>query len=177
MQKPACGQCRQAAIHCEGYSRPLVFKNAGLSLPRKHSGASTSETDDIVLPETLTRSAYQNRLFELFWRLYLPRGRSLSHEVAVNSVGGWIEAVQASQNHGKVVTKSLLALSLALVGRMDQVPWMSAEGQRLYGSALYDMGKSLSQQHKPKGKESMQALVAVRCLSLFEVLYRPSHGL
>lgn len=173
LQRPACGQCRRLNLVCEGYSRPLVFKNVVSQGPpgkrkQNHYNAVKHE-DTVTLHESLAHSAFYYQITGLYWKTYLPNGQRLPPGVSV--VKGWIESIQSLEQQVEVIHKALLALSLATVGRFEAQDWMTKEGQRLYGHALSDTSTLINGRgdNRISGKRSLELITTVRLLSFFEV--------
>lgn len=172
-RRPACGQCRRLNLQCAGYNRPLVFKTVVPSSGSKqtHDNAAQSE-DSILLHDGLSSSASYHQITGLYWKAYLPNGKSLSTEV--DTVGAWIDSIQSLESHVSVIRKALLALSLATLGRVERREWMTKEGQRLYGDVLSDTLTLIPAQQDSQrcGNRTLELVTTVRLLSFFEVCSR-----
>ncbi|KAH7137893.1 hypothetical protein EDB81DRAFT_76298 [Dactylonectria macrodidyma] len=183
LQQPACGQCRRAAIECGGYERQRIFIHK--TQAEAHGKALRLETDIgpqqslirleagpqqamVILPESLTQSAYGDKFLELYWGSYLPNGRSFSAEAAKYSTAGWMNVVQDLHQQDKPLHMALMANCMGLVGRGDGQKWMVEESLRVYGLALKAVVSSL---RDPVKMESNELLVASRLLSLFELCF------
>ncbi|KEF51577.1 uncharacterized protein A1O9_12494 [Exophiala aquamarina CBS 119918] len=75
MKRPAHGQCQKFGLKCDGYERETVFINITAepsSADDKHPLEQASP-QDLVLPDALTWSAFEEKYLGIFWGLYLPQ--------------------------------------------------------------------------------------------------------
>lgn len=178
LQKPACGQCRRLNRECEGYIRPLVFKNTVIQSKQKQTPTKPAQCDSkIILHDNLSRSAFFHQITGLYWKAYLPNGQNLPADV--NVLKGWIESIHILEQQVQVhaIHKALLALSLATLGRVGSQEWMTKEGQRLYGDVLSDTSTLINARKKNLlcGRRKLELITTVRLLSFFEVGHHVRH--
>ncbi|KAH6995929.1 hypothetical protein BKA56DRAFT_539231 [Ilyonectria sp. MPI-CAGE-AT-0026] len=183
LQRPACGQCRRAAIECGGYERQRVFVNSTPAMAQQKLfqwdtealfqpsliRVGVSDRPIItILPESLTRSAYGDKFLGLYWGTYLPNGRSFSDEAARYSTAGWTNIVQGLHQQDKSLHMALMANCMALVGLRDGQQWMMEESLQIYGLALGEVARTL---RDPIKMRSNELLMASRLLSQFELCF------
>jgi hypothetical protein len=155
--------------------KPLDGKGYSLAwaapLGESHKHCSTTkctEAVDIIQPDALTRTAYDFRYLGLFWEAYYPSGRALQTSTNSQIYGeGWTSAMQNLYSEDDALRLSLVALSICTIGRMENRPWMAAEGLRIYGVALKELDVSLKH---PKRVQNVATLATVKALAMFEVI-------
>lgn len=81
----------------------------------------------VVLPNTLTCSAYEDRVLGLFWSSYLPNGQALSSETVQDTLAGWTNAVRELYPTDDILKKTVLAMCLTSNGRHEGQKWMVEE--------------------------------------------------
>jgi hypothetical protein len=141
--------------------RELVFVNI------------TKEPSDLVtvpvLPDTLARSAYENRYIGIFWTTYLPNGQVPSANELQSTLLRWTNTIQVLYQTNSTLKKAFLALCLASSGRLEGQEWMCKYGLRLYNSALHDMAMALK---RPPNTKLDSILATAKLLGLYEVRLR-----
>ncbi|KAF2194589.1 hypothetical protein K469DRAFT_617173 [Zopfia rhizophila CBS 207.26] len=184
LQRPSCGQCEERGLVCGGYERPRIFVHEdgkgseGASLA-EHGRAATQIILQrqscprgpqawIALPEALARSAYGEKSASMFCEIYLPSERTFGSSTERFTVAGWTDEIQDLYVRDDALKIALLAVSCAVVGREKHDPWMIAQGRKLYGQGLIEVGKAL----KHKQRATSDALLTVpRLMGLFEILF------
>lgn len=164
-RRPVCGQCHKLGIECTGYTRQRLFVN----MTMQNSATKPSipcAAGDIALPDSLARSAYEDKYLGMFWESYLPGSRALSAESVRSTLGGWTNTIQDLYLTENVLRKALLAISLGTVGRRYGEKWMTEQALVLYVAALQDMSTALTVPSKAKGDA---LLTASKLFSLYEV--------
>jgi hypothetical protein len=126
---------------------------------------------DILLPSTLSNSAYEAKYISLYWEIYLPSAYSpsISERSDLVSLGGWTTTVQELYPTCQILRQAFLALSLATISRRDGEKWMADQGLKLYAEAVQGMSSVL----KRRGNTGSDALVmASKLFGLYEVCFR-----
>ncbi|KAI0482410.1 hypothetical protein GGR56DRAFT_185087 [Xylariaceae sp. FL0804] len=185
-RKRPCSQCVALGLACGGYERPTVFLNRNQAteasstlvsyrkqerpgFPRAGPGFTT---DDIVLPYTLTRSAYSEKYIGTFLADYFPSTQVLNTASQDYSSCDCIGTIYGLDVQAGTVHLSLLALSLFSLGQRDGDASLKAQGLRSYGYALTEVSRALSM---PSHAGYEDALAASMTLSLFEMMYGGCH--
>ena len=138
----------------------MTMQNA----PRKRSGPC----EDVILPATLARTAYEDRYLGMYWEVYLPGGRAVSGE-AVFELEGWSNTIQVLYPRDGLLRKALLAMSMRTLGRLNGEIWMQEEGLNFYIAALQDMSVALSVPSKTRRADAL--LTASKLFSHYEVCF------
>ncbi|OHW99584.1 C6 zinc finger domain-containing protein [Colletotrichum incanum] len=172
LRKPECNNCKRAHESCE-YDRPHVFINTtgtgpgsstiGKATPKRRSLPTT----DVTLPHSLTRTAYEEKYFSLFWDLWFPCGSTSPGLSIKYPVADWMTAARAMYRDDSALRGTLLAMCLSTIGRHNRQDWLLSEGVKLYVQALNELNNGL---RHPRRWSSDALLVASRGLGLFEAI-------
>jgi hypothetical protein len=171
-------------IECGGYEQQRIFVNTtaegqkpqpdgdanGLksSPPKKakFSQCGHFTPENILLPDSLCRSANESQCLGLFWDAYLPNGRTFSSESCLYSVGGWITVTTSLHSRNEVLKAALMAHGICMGGIKQENPQMLGDGRRLYCETLGHMARTL---HKWSNTDVVSLIATSRLLTLFEV--------
>ncbi|TEA17832.1 Beauvericin cluster-specific repressor BEA4 [Colletotrichum sidae] len=172
LQRPTCGQCHKAGIECAGYERKRIFVN--VTAPAKNKTSRETEavqtTPTIVPAASLSRSAYEDRVIDLFWDGYMPglSVRLQSSPVMRYALADWMDTLQSLYKTDTALRQALLAFGLATVGRREGQRWMMEDGLKLYCQAP---GATNAGLRHPRRWKSDALLLASRLLGVYELLY------
>jgi hypothetical protein len=142
-----------------------LFLNATVDnvTPRKQSNTCKGE---IIVHDTLVRSAYEDKVLGRYWEAYLPGSRVISGKTILQ-LEGWSNTLRELYVNDGVLRKALLAMALRTLGRKNDDQWMSDEGLKLYISAMQDMSAALSGPSKARRADAL--LTASKLFSHYEV--------
>lgn len=164
LQRPACGNCIRARLHCEGYARQWTFVENG-PVTRGDATAVVAKrnppksTPLRFLPDELNRTAFEAKSMSLFWDLYFPaneRASSKSRNVGINFCN-WTLAVRMLDLTDSALRPALLALCLARIGESQNDRPVSQQAIKLYGTALKEMHVALQDQDRVQSDELLAA--------------------
>ena len=184
LARPKCARCRQAGLECEGYERVRVFVHTGhVALLPRPKGVPEAETRsegssaaayslDLSLPPSLSQAAYRTKCVSALWEMYPGGGHHHSQCACEVSTVGWITDIHNTPLFQKnlALQKSVLALSLATIGRRDEREWMVQHGLRLYGAAVRSLSMEMARVSRLT-PPSDAMIATTRVLALFEVNY------
>lgn len=188
---PSCSQCIKAEIECGGYERERIFvhstastqkavlksRDTGLtarkldSPPRLvgrtpssalvHRRHSKSEAVEITLPESLSRTASEEKYVSLYWDVFLPksRDRTASRE--------WTRSSQNLFRAEPALRSAVLAVSIGMLAERENCQWMREEALRAYGRALLEETAAL---RSPSRVKSDAVLLATKFMTTYEML-------
>ncbi|KAK1982064.1 hypothetical protein LZ30DRAFT_718345 [Colletotrichum cereale] len=170
LQRPSCGQCQKAGIECAGYERKRIFVNVTNPIASNNSKALVSVARTIVQPPSLSQSAFEDKIFDLFWDGYMPEAPlCVPGSVVVRySNADWATTVRDLYRTDIALRQSLLALSLGTIGRRDKQKWMIDDGLKFYCDALGELNVAL---RHPKRWKTDALMLASRLLGYYELLY------
>jgi hypothetical protein len=113
--RPQCGQCLRGGFECGGFHRDIVFIQYDPSTSASRSGAKSAQqattrprqdgTAVIAmrsraassfepLSQTLGRSAFETKAYELFWNEFLPKAGLPLRGNTIVAADKWAKAVQ-----------------------------------------------------------------------------------
>ncbi|KAF9873536.1 hypothetical protein CkaCkLH20_08995 [Colletotrichum karsti] len=166
--QPICENCKRTNNSCE-YDRQQVFINVTAPTSSKGSSAKSSlPSTDIVLPQTLARSAYEDKYLSIFWDIWFPCGPTSADCSSKYPISSWTTSARDLYRHDAALRRTLLAMCLSTLGRKENRPSLMADGFQTYVKALREVNVSL---RNPKRWSSDAVVVASRGLGLFELLY------
>ncbi|KAF4541032.1 C6 zinc finger domain containing protein [Lasiodiplodia theobromae] len=182
LQRPACGQCLKSGLECGGYDRQRIFINhtstaqscalTTVAPPTRRIPVESSERAakplEIVLPDALTRTAYELKSLGMFWEAYLPQGVPFTSANAQFTTGSWLGIIDSIFHREDCLKHALLAMSLATVGRQRGDPWMVNQGYASHGKSLREMAYALQSPERVKKDE---LVAASKLMGLFEILF------
>ncbi|KAK7728190.1 hypothetical protein SLS57_002660 [Botryosphaeria dothidea] len=122
----------------------------------------------IVLPDNLTRSAYESKSLGLFWELYLPYGQNFTSAQGQFTTGSWLRIVDSIYHREDTLKQALLAMSLGIVGQRHGDTWMTQQGFATHGRALREMSRAVE---SPERSRRDELLAAARLMALFEIIF------
>jgi hypothetical protein len=196
LKRPECDQCTQRGLDCGGYDedrmfvdqnarfintastavsrvptrtrRPspprdtqndaLLFEQAGLALSRH----------EVVLRDSLARSAYNEKTIEMFRYAYAPTSGVYSSAAASSSANKFPDLMPTLYVQDDALRLALLATSAASTGQATGDVWMFEQGKQLYSRALGEMSKAV---RDPQRSRSPAVLAVPRVMGLFEILF------
>lgn len=123
--------------------------------------AARKDRIEVVLPDSMARSAYGEKSVEMFLDMFLPK--SAAGTVRVSGLANIIPHLYIQD---EALRLALLALSSAVTGMSNGDVWMVEQGKKLYGMALKEMAKAV---RDPKRAHTEAMLAVPRVLGLFEV--------
>jgi len=170
LQRPSCGQCQKAGIQCAGYERKRIFVNVTNLSSCNNPKATVSVARTIHQPPSLSQSAFEEKIFDLFWDVYMP-GTPLcvpGNTIVRYSNADWATTVRDLYRTDPALRQSLLALSFGTIGRREKQQWMIDEGLRFYCDALSELKVAL---RHPKRWKTDALMLASRLLGFYELLY------
>ena len=166
LQHPTCGQCSKAKLACGGYERQRIFINATSTCNICPAGPS-----EVALQPSLTRSAYKDKYFSLFWDIYLGVPiKEASECLSRFPIGSWRSIAKDLHHQDNLAKKAVLAMALSTIGRKNDESWMMREGLKLCVSALGEARAGL--RHPTKWKAD-SLLLACSAFGMFEVRCPP----
>lgn len=174
MKRPACGQCRQTGLKCEGYLRERIFVHVVYgSLPPSHPVSSTmpcrlqTHHETYLPPQmfSLVCSANEQRYTAIYWDSYLPSKKPLPIRLARYTTGGWTNALHHQIPKTPSMRRVLLALALSTAGREQGAKWMQNQGLECYIASLNEACSSMTTQ----GEAVIAQCVTARLCALYEV--------
>ncbi|KAL0261775.1 hypothetical protein SLS55_003207 [Diplodia seriata] len=176
LQRPGCGQCLRSGLECGGYDRQRIFINhttppsSALTVAappaRRSSAAPPVVPFDILLPDALTRTAFELKSLGLFWEAYLPKSMSFTPKNIQLTTGSWLGILDSIYHRETTLKYALLAISLATIGRQRGDFWMVSQGYDSHGRALREMAYALQTTERAQTDE---LIAASKLLGLFEV--------
>ena len=132
-----------------------------------HRRHSKHEAVEITLPGSLSRTASEEKYVSLYWDLFLPRcrDRSASRE--------WTRCSQSLFRTEPALRSAVLAVSLGMLGEMENCRWMREEGLKAYGRALLEETVAL---RSPSRVKSDAVLLATKFMTTYEMLFGARTG-
>lgn len=125
-------------------------------------------TPALVQTRSLSQSAFEERILDLFWDGYMPDAPICSPRSPIMrySNADWATTVRDLYRTDAALRLSLLAVSLGTIGRRDKQQWMIDDGLKFYCNALTEMNVAL---RHPKRWKSDALMVTSRILGFYEV--------
>lgn len=132
-----------------------------------HRRHSKNEAVDVVLPGSLSRTAYEEKYVSLYWDLFLPkcRDRTASRE--------WTRSSQSLFRTDPALRSAILAVSLGMLGEREDCQWKREEGLKAYGRALLEETTAL---RSPSRVKSDAVLLATKFMTTYEMLFGARTG-
>ncbi|KAK0732018.1 hypothetical protein B0H67DRAFT_92482 [Lasiosphaeris hirsuta] len=165
MAKPACGQCVDRGLKCDGYQRQAIFINTT-------ARPVAPQTRLVPAPEgsgSLARSAYEEKYFGAFFEAYLPQSRQLPLRIMSYTGGGWTNALPQLSRASPTVRNMLLAFGLTTAGHVCNRAEERREGLRYYTGSLRDMSAAVAAPNRVS--DPMALCLVARLYSLYEVIF------
>lgn len=170
-KRPTCGQCASSGYVCGGYQRELSFimhpasKTAEKAYFVRQSGLNPS----LAFVPSLNRSSIDLQCRALFWDLYLPRGIAEVHDEMLhrcNHPPNWTSVLLELSQAEPALDLAFSALSISRVGRSNNDLRLVKESTKIYGRALKDLQKALSDESR---MSTAEVLAACSLLGLYEM--------
>ncbi|KAF2649819.1 hypothetical protein K491DRAFT_610061 [Lophiostoma macrostomum CBS 122681] len=136
----------------------LQYAQAGLALSQH----------GVVLPDSLARSAYNEKSIEMFRNSYAPSALKTSSAAAFSSANKFPDLLPALYVQDDALRLALLATSSATIGQATGDVWMMEQGKKLYSRALVEMSKAVKD---PQRSRSPAVSAVPRVMGLFEILF------
>ncbi|GKT65480.1 C6 zinc finger domain protein [Colletotrichum tofieldiae] len=172
--------CQKAGIDCAGYERKRIFVNVTHPVATSNSKAVVPVVRTVVQTPSLSQSAFEDKVFDLFWEGYMPEAPLCTpgSPIVRYSNADWATTVRDLYRTDIALRQSLLALSLGTIGRRDKQQWMIDDGLKFYCEALSELNAAL---RHPKRWKTDALMLASRILGFYELLYgaddRERHGI
>ncbi|KAF2711306.1 hypothetical protein K504DRAFT_374400, partial [Pleomassaria siparia CBS 279.74] len=196
LERPKCGRCAGRGIPCEGYDPDRIFVDQNNLFRRKTlimNGESNSSKRAIDPPSlerpytdeksiqlihryrtspssysinhihSLARSASYEKHIELYLDMYLPLMECDRTPLLQYGLSNVVTSLYLQDD---ALQMALVALVLAAVGQARRYQPMMEQGKQLYGRALREVTKALSD---PRRVGSAAVLGVPRVLGMFEV--------
>lgn len=128
--------------------------------------SSARAPPQILLHDSLWRSASQLKIIDTFLATYLPNSEPFSTEATKYSIGSWVNVVLKLYKQSDLVRLALIANGLGIVGKQNRQPSMNLQGLSVYGQALNKLGLYLK---SPQFTVDENLMVVPMLLCLFEV--------
>ncbi|TQN66211.1 putative transcriptional regulatory protein, partial [Colletotrichum shisoi] len=170
LQRPTCGQCLKAGIECAGYERKRIFVN--LTTPGEAGWASKALVPvvrEVTQAPSLSQSAFEDKIFDLFWEGYMPEAPlwAPASPIVRFANADWATAVRDLYRTDTALRQSLLALGLGTIGRRDKQQWMVDDGLKFCCDALRELNVGL---RHPRRWKSDALILASRILGFYEII-------
>ncbi|KAL0930712.1 uncharacterized protein CTRU02_214787 [Colletotrichum truncatum] len=192
---PACSQCIDKGVRCEGYSHDFIFKSSAITAPRKRSekpqgpeatgmgSLITHHGEQVIWDSTPGYSKGQSQAVPpppLSWTmadivaLVIQNFAPVSvydgpHKSLSRVCGGWIEALPiliGATDNGQVLASCVTALGTSIVFKGPDGRAPLADVLQAHGSAL----RALRMAFRRMNTQSWNQLIAsIMCLCLSEV--------
>lgn len=173
LQTPKCGQCRKACLPCQAYVKQYFFAHDVSTKIRPWMAALNGAPN---ADKPLTTAAYATNMVDLFWSAYLPNGRQPT-DWGIRIPRALFDAASTLYTTGgsggapsNASSAAVSAIALTTTGVKNGDDSLVKEGTRRYTEALQATATALALP-SPQAKQRFSVLVAVRILSLYEVLY------
>ncbi|OHW99125.1 C6 zinc finger domain-containing protein [Colletotrichum incanum] len=169
LQRPSCGQCQKAGIDCAGYERKRIFVNVTHPVANSNSKVVVPIVRTIVQTPSLSQSAFEDKVFDLFWEGYMPEAPLCipGSPIVRYSNADWATTVRDLFRTDIALRQSLLAFSLGTIGRRDKQQWMIDDGLKFYCEALSELNVAL---RHPKRWKTDALMLASRILGFYEII-------
>lgn len=171
---------------CGGYGRDLIWVHASAPEPAKiedaeareasisphivpwraHYAVSEGEGINIVLHDSLVRSARQTKYLGTFWSVYLPDGKEFSALARQRTPCGWTDTLGQLYDSEPTLQMAALAISTSVMGGESNDQQLRIKGMQTYSRALQEMSVALKDSKRWLGDG---LLAAVRIMELYEV--------
>ncbi|XWX01515.1 hypothetical protein V2A60_009543 [Cordyceps javanica] len=182
--EPSCTQCRAAGLICEGYGRELVWVNATAEEEpagrQRRTPSNPSEpwqvrfaaqpglNIDVILRESLTKTAREQKYLGMFWSAYLPNGRAFTSRACRLSTGGWTAHMGRLYDAEPTLRLASLAMSASVIGHQNNDGQLIIKGLQAYSGALQEMTKAVASDSRKLGDG---LLAASRLMEFYEILF------
>ncbi|GKT93743.1 C6 zinc finger domain protein [Colletotrichum tofieldiae] len=106
--------CQKAGIDCAGYERKRIFVNVTHPVATSNSKAVVPVVRTVVQTPSLSQSAFEDKVFDLFWEGYMPEAPLCTpgSPIVRYSNADWATTVRDLYRTDIALRQSLLALSL-----------------------------------------------------------------
>ncbi|KAJ6783309.1 hypothetical protein PWT90_02544 [Aphanocladium album] len=181
--EPSCNQCLAAGLICEGYGRDLVWVNATAeeeptgrqrrpvanpSEPWQVRYAGQPGTNiNVILRESLAKTAREQKYLGMFWSAYLPNGRAFTSRACKLSTGGWTSHMGKLYDTEPTLRLASLAMSASVIGHQNNDSQLIIKGLKAYSEAIQEMGRAVACNSRRLGDG---LLAASRLMEFYEVV-------
>ncbi|OAA70191.1 Zn(2)-C6 fungal-type DNA-binding domain protein [Akanthomyces lecanii RCEF 1005] len=162
--EPSCAQCLTAGLICEGYGRDLVWVNATTeeeptgrqrrpptnpSEPWQVRYAGQPGTNiEVILRESLAKTAREQKYLGMFWSAYLPNGRAFTSRACRLSTGGWTAHMGKLYDAEPTLRLASLAMSASVIGHQNHDGQLIIKGLKAYSEAIQEMTRAYVQLYR-----------------------------
>lgn len=157
--KPTCARCEGSRRKCKGYRKhPILFVNSS-SAPITHNAVTHPPKQLNPGPVTI------DHLLALFLHDYVPKSHNSithSHEYGLS----WAQYMPSITDKSQVLTQSLAAVSLSIVGRSHRDEKLIKRSFEVYGSAINSL-RGVLRRHE--GKHTQDTLASMMAMTVYEV--------
>ncbi|KAJ3499083.1 hypothetical protein NLG97_g605 [Lecanicillium saksenae] len=188
--EPSCNQCLAAGLICEGYGRELVWVNATAeeeptgrqrrpvanpSEPWQVRYAGQPGTNiDVILRDSLAKTAREQKYLGMFWSAYLPNGRAFTSRGCKLSTGGWTSHMGKLYDAEPTLRLASLAMSASVIGHQNNDSQLVIKGLKAYSEAIQEMGRAVACNSRRVGDG---LLAASRLMEFYEILFGNDSGI
>lgn len=138
--------------------RPQTYGSVDYRQRQSHPGS-------VILPKSLTRSAYSEKSIEAFLHLYVPRG---DFRATNNEGKEFIDILPMLSIRDEALQMAVLAIGTAALGKATGDIAVSQQGRTFYGKALKETAVAL---RNPTRAKSEAVFAVPRVMALFEILF------
>ena len=151
----AKGQLPERLLQAKTYIKSeSLHENEPIFIARRRPQSAWSRAPSVQHPKTLHRTAFEVRLFDDFWKLYLPQSESAQPRQSLGFlIPAWTEVLRDYYyQQSDAVRLAFLAVCMARVGRHSQQRRMVEEGMKQYGRALFQTNAILGDRAKAQSE-------------------------
>jgi hypothetical protein len=123
-------------------------------------------SSDILLHESLTQTAREDKYLGLYWSAYLPNGRAFSSAASQLSIGGWTSCLRGLYAGEATLRYAVLALSASMIGSQNNDAQLKLKGLQTYTKAIQRLAEALKD---PLRRDSDGLIGAARLMASYEV--------
>jgi hypothetical protein len=133
---------------------------------RRNHSPSPRLAPSVILPASLSRSAFNEKSIEAFINLYIPRSEEC--QISVSETKEFVYLIPGLTYHDEALRLAVVALGTGALGKQSSDRHLIKRSQTLYGNALMATRSALQD---PVRARSTAVFVLPRIMSLFEILF------
>jgi len=158
---------------CGGYQRDLSFiiHPASKSAEKAYYVPRGAQNVALSLMPSLDRTAIETQCRALFWDLYLPHGVAEVHDGMLQKCDhppNWTSVLLELSQDEPALDLAFSALSISRVGRSNQDIRLVKESTKVYGKALKDLQRALTDSSRAQSEEVLAACALLGLYEIFE---------